>query len=99
MDNKKDYIYNCYLQKNMEQEGCACFNEVANGLVIHYNNVQNNFLNEYYRRRIEEIDNKILDIRALRKNKSEACKLLENTQNECMQLISDIHKESLSPDI
>lgn len=74
----------------------AGFNDVANRLVIHYNNAMNDFLNENYRKRIGEIDNKVLDIRAFRKNKSDACNLLEATQNECRQLISDIHKESIS---
>lgn len=74
----------------------AGFNDAANGLVIHYNNAMNDLLNENYRKRIGEIDNKVQDIRALRKNKSDACNLLEATQNECRQLISDIHRESIS---
>ena len=76
----------------------AAFNDAADRLVIHYNNAMNKLLNENYRKRIGEIDNKILDIRALRKNKSDACNLLEATQNECRQLISDIHRESISQD-
>ena len=74
----------------------AGFNDAANGLVIHYSNAMNDLLNENYRKRIGEIDNKILDIRALRKKKSDACALLETTQNECKQLISDIHRASIS---
>lgn len=74
----------------------AGFNDAANGLVIHYSNAMNDLLNENYRKRIGEIDNKILDIRALRKKKSDACALLETTQNECKQLISDIHRTSIS---
>ena len=77
----------------------ASFNDAANGLVIHYNNAMNDLLNENYRKRIGEIDNKVLDIRALRKNKSDACNLLEATQNECRQLISDIHRESIPQDV
>ena len=77
----------------------AAFNDAADRLVIHYNNAMNKLLNENYRKRIGEIDNKILDIRALRKNKSDACNLLEATQNECRQLISDIHRESISQDV
>lgn len=73
----------------------AGFNDAANGLVIHYNNAMNDLLNENYRKRIGDIDNKVLEIRALRKNKSDACNLLEATQNECRQLISDIHRESI----
>ena len=74
----------------------AGFNDAANGLAIHYGNAMNDLLNENYRKRIGEIDNKVLDIRALRKNKSDACALLETTQNECKQLISDIHRDSIS---
>ena len=77
----------------------AGFNDAANGLVIHYNNAMNDLLNENYRKRIGEIDNKVLDIRALRKNKSDACNLLEATQNECRQLISDIHRESIPQEV
>lgn len=77
----------------------ASFNDAANGLVIHYNNAMNDLLNENYRKRIGEIDNKVLDIRALRKNKLDACNLLEATQNECRQLISDIHRESIPQDV
>lgn len=77
----------------------ASFNDAANGLVIHYNNAMNDLLNENYRKRIREIDNKVSDIRALRKNKSDACNLLEATQNECRQLISDIHRDSISQEI
>ncbi len=77
----------------------ASFNDAADGLVIHYNNAMNDLLNENYRKRIGEIDNKVLDIRALRKNKSDACNLLEATQNECRQLISDIHRESIPQDV
>lgn len=77
----------------------ASFNDAANGLAIHYNNAMNDLLNENYRKRIGEIDNKVLDIRALRKNKLDACNLLEATQNECRQLISDIHRESIPQDV
>ena len=37
----------------------ASFNDAANGLVIHYNNAMNDLLNENYRKRIGEIDNKV----------------------------------------
>ncbi len=73
-----------------------CFNDAANALINHYNNAMNGLLNEFYRNRIREIDNKIMDIRTLRKNKSDACNLLKTTQNECRQLISDIHRDSIS---
>ncbi len=72
----------------------ACFNDAANSLMIHYNRAMNDLLNENYRKRIADLDDKILGIRDLKKNKSDACNLLERTQNECRQLISDIHKDS-----
>lgn len=71
----------------------AGFNDAANELRMHYKSALNSFLNENYRRRIEEIDETIVDIRKLRKDKNEACKLLEQAQEECRLLISDIHKE------
>ena len=74
----------------------AKFSDAANRLVIHYNNAMNDLLNENYRKRIENIDNKVSQIRALRKNNSDACNILEAMQNECRLLISDIHRESIS---
>lgn len=74
----------------------ACFNDAANRLVVHYNNAMNDLLNDNYRKRIDDIDEKVLGIRSTRKDKSDAYNLLEATQNECKQLISDIHKESIS---
>ena len=44
-------------------------------------------------KRIDEIDITIADIRKLRKGKSDACKLLEQAQEECRRLISDIHQD------
>ena len=73
----------------------ACFNESANSLVTHYNNAINNLLNENYRKKIEEIDKNISEIRAIRKDKTDACSMLEATQDECRQLITAIHKETL----
>lgn len=74
----------------------AGFNDAANSLVMHYNTAMNDFLNENYRRQIDEIDSNVQEIRSLRKNKSEAYNLLEKTQDECRNLISEIHKESIS---
>lgn len=68
------------------------FNEVAEKLIIHYNKLLENYINENYRKRIDVIDNNVQEIRALRKDKTEACELLETTQDECRQLISDIHR-------
>lgn len=75
----------------------AGFNDAANEVKKHFNNALNNFLNENYRKRIEEIDATVADIRKLRQGKSNACKLLEQAQDECRCLISDIHKEYADP--
>ncbi len=71
----------------------AGFNDAANELRKHFNVALNSFLNENYRKRIEEIDLNISEIRQLRQGKSQACNLLEKAQNDCRLLISDIHKE------
>lgn len=71
----------------------AAFNDAANGLTTYYANAINGLLDDNYRVRIDDIDGKVRDIRTLRKDKSDACKLLESTQNECKQLISDIHRQ------
>ena len=73
----------------------ACFNEAADGLVIHYTNAMNNLINENYHSRIEEIDKEIEEIRKLRQNKSDSCKLLEEAQTECRMLIEDIHRRGV----
>ena len=71
----------------------AGFNDAANELRKHFNAAMNGFLNENYRRRIDEIDETVSEIRKQRKGKSDACKLLEQAQDECRLLISDIHKD------
>ena len=71
----------------------AGFNDAANELRKHFNTAMNSFLNENYRKRIDEIDVTVADIRKLRKGKSDACKLLEQAQDECRLLISDIHQD------
>ena len=71
----------------------AGFNDAANELRKHFNAAMNSFLNENYRKRIDEIDVTVADIRKLRKGKSDACKLLEQAQDECRLLISDIHQD------
>ena len=71
----------------------AGFNDAANELRKHFNTAMNSFLNENYRKRIDEIDTTVADIRKLRKGKSDACKLLEQAQEECRRLISDIHQD------
>ena len=73
----------------------AGFNDAANSLVIHYTNSMTSFLNDNYRNLISEMDTKIEEIREARKDKSEACALLESAQSECRHLIADIHKASV----
>ncbi len=71
----------------------AGFNDAANEVRKYFTNALNNYLNQNYRARIEELDKQVLEIRSLRKEKSETCKKLEAAQDECRKLISDIHKE------
>lgn len=71
----------------------AGFNDAAIEVRKYFTNALNNYLNQNYRARIEELDNQVAEIRALRKNKSETCKRLEGLQDECRMLIADIHKE------
>lgn len=71
------------------------FSDAVIDLVTHYDTAINNLLNENYRKRIKKIDNRVFDFRLLRKSKSDTYNLLEETQNECRQLISDIRRESI----
>ena len=71
----------------------AGFNDAASEVRKHFANALTNYLNQNYRARIEELDNQVAEIRALRRNKSESCKRLEAIQDECRLLIADIHKE------
>lgn len=71
----------------------AGFNDAASEVKNHFKNALENYLNQNYRARIEELDKQVAEIRALRKNKSDACKRLEALQDECRLLIADIHKE------
>lgn len=71
----------------------AGFNDAANEVRKYFTNALNNYLNQNYRARIEEIDNQVSEIRGLRKDKSEACKKLEAVQDDCRRLIADIHRD------
>lgn len=71
----------------------AGFNDAANEVRKYFTNALNNYLNQNYRARIEELDKQVAEIRSLRKEKSETCKKLEAAQDECRKLISDIHEE------
>lgn len=70
----------------------ASFNDAANNLVNHYKKIMSEFMEENYNSKINDIDKKIMEIRALRVQKSEAIKLLEDVQAECKQLIVEIHE-------
>ena len=73
----------------------AGFNDAANVVRNNYTNALNSYLNQNYRARIGELDDQVAEIRRLRINKSETCKRLESAQEECRQLIADIHREPL----
>lgn len=73
----------------------AGFNDAANVVRNNYTNALNSYLDQNYRARIRELDNRVAEIRLLRKSKSETCKRLESVQEECKQLIADIHRAPL----
>ncbi len=73
----------------------AGFNDAANELINHYNNAMNCLLDDNYRSRIREIDSKVRSIRELRTSNSEACRLLVKIQDECSDLISEIHRSTV----
>jgi hypothetical protein len=50
-----------------------------------------NLINDNYKKRISEIDEKIMEIRKSRNEKSDKCKLIEVVQEECKSLIEEIH--------
>ena len=70
----------------------ASFNDAANSLVNHYKKTMSEFMDENYNSKINDIDKKIMEIRALRVQKTEAIKLLEDVQAECKHLIVEIHE-------
>ena len=71
----------------------AGFNGAASEVKNHFANALEKYLNQNYRARIEELDKQVAEIRALRKNKSDAYKRLEALQDECKLLIADIQKD------
>ena len=73
----------------------AGFNDAANVVRNNYTNALSSYLDQNYRARIGELDYQVAEIRRLRINKSETCKRLESAQEECRQLIADIHREPL----
>lgn len=71
----------------------AGFNDAANELRKHFNNALNGYLNANFRKRIDEIDATVADIRKQRKGKTDAYNLLVQAQEDCKLLISDIHNQ------
>ena len=84
---------NAEMRRNREQLR-AGFNDAANELRTHFNTALNGLINENYQTRLDEIDNHVAEIRALRIDKSETYKKLAQIQDECRLLIADIHKDS-----
>lgn len=95
IDNEKKRIE----QRESREKLRAGFNDAANEVRKYFNNALNNYLNENYRARINELDAQVAEIRSMRKDRSDACKRLEEAQDECRYLISDIHKDYNSAEI
>ena len=74
------------------------FYSAANEVVTYFNNALVNYLSANYLTRVSEIDSQISEIRSMRIGKSKSCELLENLQNECRLLISDIHNSYANDD-
>ncbi|MFV0364628.1 MAG: LeoA/HP0731 family dynamin-like GTPase, partial [Suipraeoptans sp.] len=68
------------------------FNEAARELEKHFVNALRNFIEAEFDSRISQVDEKIDEIRSLRKNKNENCLRLEAVLKENRQLIREIHK-------
>lgn len=91
----KDDINNDKREKEMRkgrENLRAGFNNAANEVIRYFNNALGNFLLENYQNRISKIDAQIATIRKMRLGKSETYNLIENAQNDCRLLISDIHQ-------
>ena len=67
------------------------FNEAARELEKHFVNALRNFIEAEFDSRISQVDEKIDEIRSLRKNKNENCLRLEAVLKENRQLIREIH--------
>ena len=67
------------------------FNEAARELEKHFVNALRNFIEAEFGSRISQVDEKIDEIRSLRKNKNENCLRLEAVLKENRQLIREIH--------
>ncbi|MFV0559875.1 MAG: GTPase [Enterococcus sp.] len=69
----------------------AGYNDVADGVSYHFEKAVRQFLDKNYKKRINELDTQINEIRKLRQGKTESYDLLLSTQKQCKNLISDIH--------
>lgn len=74
----------------------AGFNDAASAVVDHFNNALGNFLSKNYLPRIADIDSQIKEIKNMRTDKSEICRLLEDAQSDCQLLISNIHLNNIT---
>jgi GTPase SAR1 family protein len=77
--------------KNNREELRAGFSNAANEVIKHFNKALSEYLSKNYLSRLAEIESQISEIRNMRIGKSETYRLLENAQNDCRLLISDIH--------
>lgn len=80
-------------QRESREKLRAGFNDAASEVRKYFNNALNNYLNENYRARIDELDAQVAEIRNMRKDRSDACKRLEAAQDECRYLITEIHRD------
>lgn len=71
------------------------FNEAARELEKHFVNALRNFIEAEFDSRISQVDEKIDEIRSLRKNKNENCLRLEAVLKENRQLIREIHNANV----
>lgn len=71
----------------------AGFNDAANNLVHHFEELLNGYLENNFNYQVTEIDEQIDKIRSLRIEKSDIYKILVELHDECKTLISDIHNK------
>lgn len=69
----------------------AGYNDVADGVSSHFEKAVRQFLDKNYKKRINDLDNQIAEIRKLRQGKTDSYDLLLSIQKQCKNLISDIH--------
>lgn len=92
----KEDIDNEKIQKEMRENReklRAMFNDAARELGKYFSAALNSYLDDNFRKKIAEIDETIARIEKQKKGKTEAYNLLVQAQDDCRQLISDIHKE------